>query len=222
MSEEERRKLIASQYSALYGEKGFPDAGGYGEENANSRFGLAAAQNLRGASPLAYDYNQAAPGFPPQSRVEGAQGTQSAGPHERSRANSNTSPQSNPSGGKGIFDPPIGHQANRTSASSPGGSPPRQGAPGSKPGQNTVAPIGTRPSTSSTAANQALNKAPAASLPSPLNQSYNGATNNETGNNGSAAPSSATTEAPNVGLSGWGTRSNGWGKVGNVQASVWG
>ncbi|KAK1775323.1 hypothetical protein QBC45DRAFT_335567 [Copromyces sp. CBS 386.78] len=222
MSEEERRKLIASQRSALYGDQGFPDAGGYGEENAGPRFGLTAGQSLRGASPLAYDHNQAPPGFPPQSQVEGAQGTQSAGPHERSRANSNTSPQSNPSGGKGIFDAPIGHQANRTSASSPGGSPPRQGAPGSKPGQNIVAPIGTRPSTSNTATNPALNKGPMASLPSPLNQSYNGAANNEAGNNGSATPSSATTEGPNVGLSGWGTRSNGWGKVGNVQASVWG
>ncbi|KAK3497679.1 uncharacterized protein B0T23DRAFT_402777 [Neurospora hispaniola] len=222
LSEEERRKLIASQRSALYGEQGFPDAGVYGEENAGPRFGLTAGQNLRGASPMAFDYNQVPPGFPPQSQIEGAQGTQSAGPHERSRANSNTSPQSNPSGGKGIFDAPIGHQANRTSASSPGGSPPRQSAPGSKPGQNTVAPIGTRPSTSNTATNPALNKGSTTSLASPLSQSYNGTANNEAGNNGSAAPASATTEGPNVGLSGWGTRSNGWGKVGNVQASVWG
>lgn len=228
MSEEDRRKLIAQQRSALYGgEVPFAEAAGYVDETAIPRAALSGAQGapaaLRGHSPLAYEYGRA----PPLPSAEGGQGSQSAGPNERSRANSNSSPLSNPPGSKGVFDAPAAaQQSSRTSASSPGGSPPRHGAPGSKPAQAPVAPIGTRPSVTSAPANPALGKRSTTPLPSPLSQGYTAAGNDD-GVPSSGAPtnpSSATAETPNVGLSGWGARPNGWGsKPGlGVQASVWG
>jgi hypothetical protein len=232
MSEEDRRKLIAQQRSALYGEGSFPESSGYVDENGTARPGLPGTQNgpagLRGHSPLTYEYGRTPPAHPeagPQPPVEGGQGSQSAGPNERSRANSNTSPQSNPAGSKGVFDAPAAQQSSRTSASSPGGSPPRQGAPGSKPGQGSVAPIGTRPSVSSAPANPALNKRSTTPLPSPLSQGYTASGNDEGKNAGAPSnPASAAAEGPNVGLSGWGARPNGWGSKSGlgVQASVWG
>jgi len=241
MSEEERRKLIAQQRSALYGEGPFGESGGYVDESGAPRPGLPGPQagpaGLRGHSPLAYDYGRAPPVHPDAaaqaSSAEGGQGAQSAGPNERSRANSNSSPQSNPpAGGKGMFDSPAAvQQSSRTSASSPGGSPPRQSAPGApgsgKPSQTTVAPIGTRPSVTSAPTNPALNKRSTTPLPSPLSQGYTASSGNEeganTGNN-NANSSSAGTETPNVGLAGWGARSNGWGSKSGLgtQASVWG
>lgn len=221
MSEDERRKLIAQQRSALYGEGSFAEAPGYVDETGTPRQGLpgnpqAGPGALRGHSPLAYEYGRA-PAHPDASQppAEGAQGSQSAGPHERSRANSNSSPQSNPGLGKAAFDH-AGLQSSRTSASSPGGSPPRQGGPISKPGQG-VAPIGTRPSNAS--ANPALSKRATSPLASPYGQG------NENMAPGAAQqPSSATGEGPNVGLSGWGARPNTWGNKSGlgVQASVWG
>ncbi|KAK0628248.1 hypothetical protein B0T17DRAFT_504945 [Bombardia bombarda] len=241
MSEEDRRQLIAQQRSALYGEGSFSEAGGYVDEHGVPRPGLpGTVQNgpasLRGHSPMTYEYGRTPPVHAeagPQPPVEGGPGSQSAGPHERSRANSNSSPQSNPAGAKGVFDVPgggPGQQASRTSASSPGGSPPRQVAPGgsNKPGQGSVAPIGTRPSISNPPTNTALNKRSTTPLPSPLSQGYTAASGNDEGAGASSVtqqtPSSAV-EGPNVGLSGWGARPNGgWGsKPGlGVQASVWG
>ncbi|KAL2169424.1 hypothetical protein VTG60DRAFT_6053 [Thermothelomyces hinnuleus] len=235
LSEEDRRKLIAQQRSALYGEGPYPEGAGYVDETGTPRPGLPGPQvgpaGLRGHSPLAYEYGRAPPLHPDagaQVAAEGGQGSQSAGTNEQARANSNSSPQSNP-GGKGVFDTTAAQQSNRTNVSSPGGSPPRQGAPGSKPSQSSVAPIGTRPSVSGAPANPALNKQPLASpLASPLSQGYNASGNEESGPSGSAAPpntSAPATEGANVGLSGWGARPNGWGSkpgLGGVQASVWG
>ncbi|KAK3336384.1 hypothetical protein B0T19DRAFT_437154 [Cercophora scortea] len=229
MSDEDRRKLIAQQRSALFGDAS--DSGAYVDDTGAPRPGFQnGPAGLRGHSPLTYEYGRSPPVHPdsgPQPPVEGGHGSQSAGPHERSRANSNSSPQSNPSGSKGVFEVPGPQQSSRTSASSPGGSPPRQGAPGGKPGQ-AVAPIGTRPSVSS-APNPALNKRSTTPLPSPLSQGYTASGTNEdvnpaNNNSGAQNPSSATTEGPNVGLSGWGARPNGWGsKSGQgLQASVWG
>ncbi|KAK0749180.1 hypothetical protein B0T18DRAFT_460049 [Schizothecium vesticola] len=219
MSEEERRQLIAQQRSALYREGPFADAPGYVDETGAVRPGLptphAGPSALRGHSPLAYEYGRAPPahaeasGHPP----EGVQGSQSAGPNERSRANSNSSPQSNPTGGKGVFEA----QSSRTSASSPGGSPPRHG----------VAPIGTRPSGPSAMTNLAHHKQAATTLPSPLNQGYS-ARGNEDGNNQGSGPSQAPSSAienTNMGLGGWGSRpNNSWGNKSGLgaQASVWG
>ncbi|KAK1758550.1 hypothetical protein QBC47DRAFT_375045 [Echria macrotheca] len=230
MSEEERRKLIAQQRSALYREGAFADSPGYVDETGtprplpNPQAGPAA---LRGHSPLAYDYGRAPPTHPEAGSQGGPlDGSQPGGANERSRANSNSSPQSNPPGGKGMFDAPGAHQSSRTSASSPGGSPPRQGAlGGNKAGQNPVAPIGTRPSISGPPGNPTLNKRSTTPLPSPLSQGYSAQNDDEGGASaGSAQNPSSAIDNPNVGLSGWGRGSGGWGpKAGlGAQASVWG
>ena len=217
MSEEERRKLIVQQRNALYGEGSVADTGSFIDTPSGP-------SSLRGHSPLAYEYGRAPPVHPeggPHPTGEGGQGSQSAGPTERSRANSNSSPQS--TGGKGVFDVPAGQQPNRTSASSPGG-----GSPINKPGQGSVAPIGTRPSVSNASANPALNKQRSTTpLPSPLSQGYTASGNNENNSpNTTEAPTSTTpaTEGPALGRSGWGSRTNGWGNKSGlgVQASVWG
>ena len=206
MSEEERRQLIAQQRSALYREGPFADSPGYVDETGAVRPGLptshAGPAALRGHSPLAYEYGRAPPAHAEASGhlSEGPQGSQSAGPNERSRANSNSSPQSNPTGGKGVFDASAAQQSSRTSASSPGGSPPRQGAAGGKATQPTVAPIGTRPS-----GPNAMAKQSAAS--------------------GSSQTPSSAIESTSMGLGGWGSRpNNSWGNKSGMgaQASVWG
>ncbi|KAK4039361.1 hypothetical protein C8A01DRAFT_16635 [Parachaetomium inaequale] len=235
LSDEDRRKLIAQQRSALYGEGPYPEgAAVYADEAGAPRTGLPGPQagpaGLRGHSPLAYEYGRAPPVHPDagaQASAEGNQGSQSAGPNEQARATSNSSPQSNP-GSKGMYDAPAVQQSSRTSVSSPGGSPPRQGAPGSKPSQGSVAPIGTRPSVSGAPTNPALSKRSTTPLPSPLSQGYSASGNGEGGASSSAAPpkpsAAAAAEGSNIGLSGWGARPNGWGsKPGlGVQASVWG
>ncbi|KAK4199842.1 hypothetical protein QBC40DRAFT_307231 [Triangularia verruculosa] len=207
LPEEERRKLIAQQRQALYGENDFP-------------VGPSQARGFYGGGPM-YDTGRAALGpvdHNAQGPMEGGQGPQSAGANDQARANSNSSPQSNPGGGaKGIYDAPLTQQTTRTSASSPGGSPPRQASQGGKPGQGSVAPIGTRPSVSGAPSNPTLNKRSTTPLPSPLSQGYNAGGDD---NGASIAPASATTETANVGLSGWGGR-GGWGNS-KPQASVWG
>ena len=238
LSEDDRRSHISQQRGALYGEGPFAEggSGGYGEEAPGPRPGFPGPQAgpaaLRGHSPLTYEYGRT----PPLHQDAGAQPTA-----EPARANSNTSPQSNP-GSKGIYDTPAAQQSTRTSASSPaGGSPPHHSGPASKPPQGSVAPIGTRPSISAASGvgaappNPALGKRATTPLPSPLSQGYVAAGNeNEAGAPAAAAaaanaanaanPASAGAEGPSVGLSGWGARPNGWGgKPGlGVQASVWG
>ncbi|KAK0737393.1 hypothetical protein B0T21DRAFT_347764 [Apiosordaria backusii] len=208
MPEEERRKLIAQQRNALYGEGEFPA-------------GPPQARGFYGSGPL-YGHGRAPLGQPDanaQGPVEGGQGPQSAGVNDQSRANSNSSPQSNPGGGAtGIYDAPLAQQTTRTSASSPGGSPPRQAAQGGKLGQGSVAPIGTRPLVSGAPSNPALNKRSTTPLPSPLSQGYTAGAND--GEGAALAPASATAETANVGMSGWGGRA-GWGNS-KPQASVWG
>ncbi|KAK4103353.1 hypothetical protein N658DRAFT_309960 [Parathielavia hyrcaniae] len=235
LSEDDRRKLIAQQRGALYGDAPYAEAAGYVDENSTSRAGLpgppSGPPRLRGGpSPLAYEYGRAPLHHPDagsqSAAAEAGQGSQPAERNEQARANSNSSPQSNP-GSKGAYDAPAAQQSTRTSASSPGGSSPRQAAPGSKPSQGSVAPIGTRPSISGTPTNPALNRRSTTPLASPLGHGYAASGSGETGALGSAPPanpSSAAPEGPNAGFSGWGARPNGWGsKPGlGVQASVWG
>ncbi|KAL2268840.1 hypothetical protein VTJ83DRAFT_3686 [Remersonia thermophila] len=214
LPDEDRRKLLAQQRSALYGEGSFGDDAG--------------PASLRGHSPLAYEYGRAPPVHPDAgSQAEGAPVAPSAGSQEQARVN-NSSPQSNP-GSKGVYDAPAAQPASRTSASSPGGSPPRQGgAPGSKPAQSSVAPIGTRPSVSGPSSNSALNKrSTTPSLSSPLSQGYTAPKSDESSTPTSTAasnpPSASVEGGASVGLAGWGARPNGWGgKSGLGQASVWG
>lgn len=220
MSEDERRELIARQRSALYA----------------TRPGVPGPQNgppsLRGHSPFTYDPTMSRAPHPEGTPTPGVDAAQQgpAGPNQRSRANSTSSPQSNAPSNKGVFETAVAQHSSRTSNSSPGGSPPRQGAPvGTKPAQsaNTVAPIGTRPSVSTSsqsAANPALNKRSTTPLPSPLSHGYTapGADENAQGSNPPSNPPSAAAEGP-VGLGGWGSRGGVWGnKSSGLQASVWG
>jgi hypothetical protein len=209
MSEDERRELIARQRSALYGENVYADNGGFTDENGAPRPGT------QGSNPTATRHSPL--GFAAKNEAEGSEQSQGQPQQQRSRANSTSSPSSTNPANFALFE--NAQQSSRTSTSSPGGSPPRQGkaATGS-----SVAPIGTRPAQ---AANPALNKRSTTPLPSPL--SYGFAANEENGNNAngdratSAAsnPSAAAQDAP----LGWGSKSGVWGKNSlGVQASVWG
>lgn len=245
MSDDDRRKLIAHQRSALYGgESPFGEApSGYPDEPRHAAVGTAAG--LRGHSPLAYEYGRGLPDSGPQPPAnEPSQPL----PNDLSRANSNSSPQSNPPAGSkppGLYDAAAAagpQQAIRTSASSPGGSPPRQGLPAGAGGQGSVAPIGTRPSAAAAATGPA-SKRSSPPLSSPLGQGYTSGSSNSKSEEGGASaaaappPSSSSASAAavaaaaaaaegtgGVGLTGWGARPGGWGsKPGlGVQASVWG
>jgi hypothetical protein len=149
-----------------------------------------------------------------------ASGPTPAQPLQRSRANSTTSPTSNPPNFS-LFDGSA-QQSSRTSASSPSGSPPRQAAkfaPGSG-----VAPIGTRPSQ---VANSSLNKRSTTPLPSPLSFGF-GASDESGARERHAAPVAANppiAAVPDQNASlGWGSKGGVWGAKGSlgVQASVWG
>ncbi|KAK7914506.1 hypothetical protein PG985_012209 [Apiospora marii] len=218
MSEDERRELIARQRSALYGGEGsYSENGGYADEANGSRPGgpglSTGPSSHRGPSPLAYEYARGGPDN--HGQLQDLPG---------SRANSNASPQSNPAS-KGPFDAAV-QQANRTSNSSPGGSPPRQGGPMGQ-GGSAVAPIGTRPSVSAQAQNPALNKRSTTPLPSPLSHGFNAAGHGDENGQGlptSGAPSNPPSATPD-GYNRWANGSGVWGKQSSglgVQASVWG
>lgn len=220
MTEEERRELIARQHRALYGN----DSTLYTEQASRpaSQDARNAPPMRSGNSPLAYDpfglpgqnsSGEPAVQMPPRENQvkDGSSGQQ------RSRANSNSSPSSNPTTNFSLFD--NAQQSSRTSTSSPGGSPPRQGTkPPSGP-----APIGTRP-TSGQVAGQGLQKRSTTPLPSPLSYGFsaNDQSNNERSTSASSNPSSSVADK-GVGL-GWGSNSGVWGNSKNlgVQASVWG
>ncbi|KAI4596064.1 hypothetical protein KJ359_006356 [Pestalotiopsis sp. 9143b] len=204
LGEDDRRDLITRQRNALYGEGPFEN-GGYVDETGAARPGVpglsTGPSSHRGPSPLTYDYRGA-----PDARRESA-------------GSRNASPQSNPPTNKGPFDNAI-HQATRTSNSSPGGSPPRQGAPGQG---GAVAPIGTRPSISGPS-NPAFNKRSTTPLPSPLSQGFNASASENAVGMTSGIPSNPSSAGPD-GYNGWGSRSGVWGKQSSglgVQASVWG
>jgi hypothetical protein len=195
MSEEERRELIARQRNALYGEGAAFSDNGF-DENGTPR--PATQGSGRGQSPLASGQQTST--------------SESAPPQSRSRANSTSSPASNPPANFSAFD--NAQQSSRTSTSSPGGSPPRNGKPAA-----SVAPIGTRPAAQ--AANPALNKRSTTPLPSPL--SYGFAANEEGSGDRTASAASNPSSTPEVGLGGWGSKGGVWGKNSlGVQASVWG
>jgi hypothetical protein len=240
MSEDERRELIARQHRALYGNDStlYPDQTSHaGSQDARVATTIGGA---RGGSPLAYDpfglqaqnssnnnAGEPAVQMPSRSGEHGKDG-------QRSRANSNSSPSSNPTTNfSGIFE--NAQQSSRTSTSSPGGSPPcgqgnGKGASGS--GANP-APIGTRPGNAnqgqgagSQAQNQNLQKRSTTPLPSPLSYGFsaNNQNNNECSTSASSNPSSSVVDKGAVGLR-WGSNSAVWGSSKNslgVQASVWG
>lgn len=210
MTEEERRELIARQRSALYGEGGnFPE-GSYVDENGVVR----QAAPRTGHSPLAFDA---------QKGLDAAQAQiQQQQQDNADRANSASSPSSNSAANFQTFDN-VAQQSSRTSTSSPGGSPPRQG------GKTTTAPIGTRPATQTAGINNSNKRSTTPGLPSPLSFGFAAGDNKEAPANGKATDSNAQGQATegqqqqNSNLNGWGNNKGVWGnnKLG-VQASVWG
>ncbi|CAL3970804.1 hypothetical protein PZA11_007231 [Diplocarpon coronariae] len=224
MSEEERRELITRQRNALYGEgAAYPENGAL-DENGTPRpgtrgSGSQAPVGIRGHSPLAFDrFNAPTPGE--QGQAEPPSATSQAPGQQRSRANSTSSPSSNPTSSFSLFES-AAQQSSRTSTSSPGGSPPR---PGKGPTSSGVAPIGTRPS--GQAPNSALNKRSTTPLPSPLSYGFAASSEETQGENEGRNASTASNPNPqsqqDAGL-GWGSKSGVWGKNSlGVQASVWG
>jgi hypothetical protein len=224
MTEEERRELIARQHRALYGN----DSTLYSEQTSrpsSQDARNASAMGGRGNSPLAFDpfgmqgqNNSGEPAVQMPQRDHGNQNKDNA--QQSGDANSNSSPSSNPTTNFSLFE--NAQQSSRTSNSSPGGSPPRQGKSTSAA---SVAPIGTRP-TSGQAAGQGLQKRSTTPLPSPLSYGFsaNDQSNNERSTSASSNPSSSVADKTVSGL-GWGSNSAVWGnsnsKLG-VQASVWG
>ncbi|KAF2400653.1 hypothetical protein EJ06DRAFT_556189 [Trichodelitschia bisporula] len=228
MNEDERRELIARQHRALYGqesslyaEAGRQGPGGHGGNNVSQDARVA---GLRGPSPLAFDpfgqNNAGEPAVQMPPRDHG-HGKDAQGGAQRSRANSTSSPSSNPPASFSLFD--NAQQSSRTSTSSPGGSPPRQG------GQGSVAPIGTRPGgqAGQGQVGQGLQKRSTTPLPSPLSYGFSAADHQGNERSTSASSNPGTVgggEKAGVGL-GWGSNSGVWGsgKSGlGVQASVWG
>jgi hypothetical protein len=224
MTEEERRELIARQHRALYGNDStlYPEQGSR-PSSQDARVGPQARGGV--TSPLAFDHygqqsqnNTGEPGVQMPSRDHGnSQGNEGA---QRERANSNSSPASNPTTNFSLFD--NAQQSSRTSTSSPGGSPPRLG--GNKTSGAGVAPIGTRPTAGQTAA-QGIQKRSTTPLPSPLSYGFsaNDQSSNERSTSASSNPSSSVADK-GVGL-GWGSNSGVWSNNKNslgVQASVWG
>ena len=190
MTEEERRELIARQRAALYG----PESGAHNDdglnidENGNPRQmnnGPASvnAGSTRGPSPLSFDPfaisnqngNDSTPIQTPGGDHHQSAATTANSP-SRSRTNSASSPSSK-SANFNLFDNQQAQGNNRTSASSPGGSPPRGNqssrGPNGSMAPGGVAPIGTRPSSQSQAQNPALsNKRSTTPLPSPLSYGF--------------------------------------------------
>lgn len=242
MNEEDRRELIARQHRALYGNESSPqsEGGNFGNDSqtprpSNTTSGNASAGG-RGPSPRSYD-----PYAMGQSQAQNAIGEAGglnvkengpSGPSPkpqqgRSRADSNSSPASNPPSQNFSLFENAAQQSSRTSTSSPGGSPPRQ-AKTSNPG---VAPIGTRPNQSQ-APNQGLSKQLTNPSPSPLgysfsnsdHQTFNASSNgNERSTSAASNPSGGNNKDSNMSSgSTWGTGSGVWGNKSSLQASVWG
>ncbi|KAI9804445.1 MAG: hypothetical protein M1825_001344 [Sarcosagium campestre] len=220
MNEDDRRDLIARQHRALYGNEAaaYPENGTFGSDSHTPRplnQGSGANSN-----------NGAVPSSEHQGHQSSTQGPSPIQPQQRSRANSNSSPSSNPTSFS-LFDN-AAQQSSRTSTSSPGGSPPRQASKtAANPVGPGVAPIGTRPgqANQAQASNPALNKRSTTPLPSPL--SYGFAPNEESSSNerstSAASNPSAGAQDHGVGL-GWGSKGGVWGNKNSlgVQASVWG
>ncbi|KAF2187229.1 hypothetical protein K469DRAFT_569691 [Zopfia rhizophila CBS 207.26] len=198
MSEEERRELIARQHRALYGDGSALYSGNNPTSSQDVRVQTSAAG--RGASPLAFDpFGMQAQNASNEGAVQmPSRDKDATGGAQEVRANSNSSPSSNQNPTFSLFE--NTQQASRTSNSSPGGSPPRQG-PKSTNGSG-VAPIGTRPTTNQgQPAGAPLSKRSTTPLPSPLSYSYNASeqnnsnnTNNERSTSTSSNPSSTVAD----------------------------
>ena len=238
----------------------FYEGGHFGQESHTPRPATqppaapTSATSARGPSPLAYNsfglnQNQAPqpankeatghfsgleqsqqPQQPQQSQQSGPAGPSPKPQQQRSRANSTSSPASNPQSFS-LFES-AAQQSSRTSTSSPGGSPPRPAKSATKsatlPMSAGVAPIGTRPAQNQ-GGNPILNKRATTPLLSPLSYGFapnESLTTSSAGNERStsaASNPSAGAKDSNMGGTAWGTGSAVWGKNSlGVQASVWG
>ncbi|KAF2638514.1 hypothetical protein P280DRAFT_404401 [Massarina eburnea CBS 473.64] len=214
MSEEDRRELIARQHRALYGD----NSSLYNNNNPTSSQDVRVSGAGRGPSPLAFDpfgmqasnaSNEGSVQMPPRGDKDATGGAQEA------RANSNSSPSSNQNPSFSLFE--NTQQATRTSNSSPGGSPPRQGQ---KANGSGVAPIGTRPANNQAAGASSLAKRATTPLPSPLGyNSYNVSEQNNSHAMTSASATQSSTVTDNKGVGMW--NKGPWGNTPNqgVQAS---
>lgn len=219
MSEEERRGLIARQHRALYGEQ----SALYNSNNPTSSQDVRvnSSGSGRGPSPLAFDpFGMQAPNASNESAVQmPPRDKDASGGAQEVRVNSNSSPSSSQNPAFSLFE--NSQQASRTSTSSPGGSPPRQGQ---KANGSGVAPIGTRPTANQgQPAGVSLSKRATTPLPSPLSYSYNASEQHHGGamsTTGSLNPSSTITDKGPI----WGNKNAVWGNTPSqgVQASVWG
>ena len=244
MSEDDRRELIARQHRALYtsgqsegshSEDGVPlDEGNPSRgTNPNSNGASAPGSNAggtRGPSPMAFDPfgqqngkigSDSVQAPPADQGQQGGQSGTAISPPLRSRTNSASSPSSK-SASFSLFENAQA-QSSRTSASSPGGSPPRSQRVSTTPVASTgVAPIGTRPTTNqSGAANNGKRASPPLNSPLYNLQQENDPFNNANKERSSPAPPN------NSGSSGQGTDGLNWGGsrvwgLGSNGLSVWG
>jgi hypothetical protein len=214
MNEDDRRDLIARQHRALYGNDGYYDGGKYGEDGQTPR--PITQGSTRGHSPMAFNnFGSSDVGGSADEGNKSGPSPKPSGPRSRSNSNSSPASASNAQNYSSLFDQAANpHQSSRTSTSSPGGSPPRQGK------ANAPAPIGTRPT------NPALNKRATPPAASPLSfgfASNDGANQGERAGSSASNPPSSAKENGSAGVN-WGSGSGVWGqgKLGGVQASVWG
>jgi hypothetical protein len=215
MNEDERRELIARQHRALYGETSTL----YNNNPTSSqdvRVQTSAAG--RGPSPLAFDpFGMQAQNVSGEGSVQmPPRDKDVAGSAQDARANSTSSPSGGQNPAFNLFD---AQQANRTSNSSPGGSPP---VPGQKSNGSGVAPIGTRPQNQNLQQpGGAMGKRANSPLPSPLGyNSYNASEQNNMSTTSASMNPSSTVTDKGVGIWNNGPWSNT--PTQGVQASVWG
>ena len=249
INEEDRRELIARQHRALYGNESSPyhDGSGFGDDGHTPRpsypnSSTASTTGGRGPSPRTYDPfslgpNQQQPNTGEQggqlrsneqNQQSGAKGPSPIPQQQNQRAESTSSPASNPPGQNFPLFESTAQQSSRTSTSSPGGSPPRQQGKTSAPG---VAPIGTRPNPSQSTNLAPNNKRSGTPSLSPLNNSstFDNSLNAPSSGNerSTSAASNPTGGSKDSNVSSWGQANSGpWGsnssKPLGVQASVWG
>lgn len=246
MTDEERRELIARQHRALYGERREEEPLGPFDLHSRGSNPPSTAGSVsggtRGPSPLGafdpfgYQNGTQQDGFIQTPSSEHPVGTTNGVSPTRSRTNSVSSPSSK--GPYGIHQDFT--KTTQSSRTSPSGSPPRLGRVSTTPVTNSgVAPIGTRPISSSQIPppNGGLQKRSTTPIPSPLgysnypgDESYNSPGNSNaapggnkpSGNERSAsAASNHTTSSQDPSIA-WGSKVWGGSKGLGTVASVWG
>jgi hypothetical protein len=217
MTEEERRELISRQHRALYGGESnmYTGADAAATTRSISQDARVTAGNVPGAfrtgSGSPYDAFSMPPGGP----------SNDSGITPRERSNSNSSPNNTSNALTAAFE---NQQQARTSNSSPGDSPPRDGNVPPTSSAVNVAPIGTRPTGQQQGGGPQpnnLQKRSTTPLPSPLSYGFSA----EQGQGEKSVNGQDDNNKPtnNSIRGGWGS-SGVWGGKGGlgVQPKVWG